>query len=463
MPSIVTSYGYVFTDVNTFHASFSEFLTSPRPNGDAVIENLEQAARYAKYQERDMGELDVAFMAKFAEVRSLLEGIRGFCEKDPLGKGDVGFNAAALQSLPWFNRLSVSDTVVEMIYATFFDQTGELKLENVQELLRLGGNISTTELAVLVKIFDGMDLYTIVAIGENSWGAQGAFQLLTGSFAEQFETALNGYIQHGGDSEELMNLMMQVQLLSYFGNTRDIVPGSIGSGICFYSDEDDVYRRRISITVDGVTHQGSRLYDILVGTRAMDDLNRAQTRAGLETLEAGRPTVSNAATRIVAELLLEAMLLKIPPFVATIAGGAVGHRIDVIAHEKELTAAQAQALFEGYIWGVYNLGGGIMWMQTPEGLQFLGENLYTPNAIINNTLLANIDGMSHEAAVNLFIVDAQETHRYMSPNEANYRNFVDRLNNIIREQFPEWGRSSWEGLSVPQLQQVIEVWEVNNR
>ena len=419
--------------LSTFYSTYSEYLDGSPPCSSEILDELEPAATLAKYQKEDMEAHDEAMYPAFHELRSLFEGIRGFLNSDLARVGPNGPNmtVASIERMVWFNQLSASENMRDILYNQIFrNPDGSLNEGAVIAALNNGGaGLPDAMLDALVMVFSDMPYAQIVNIAEStSLGAQIALQQIGERLSTMFTENAIAYLWGENIDVDLESLLRRAQLFTVMGSIPDLDlrPGSID----------------LSNFVDGVEANG----DIIPGIRFNGEIFYMSTLNGFlnnhyflaevvlsENININTSQLGEGDGEIINQIMefllskgLEKALRKNPIVDGAWSVVELINGINQIIQNAGGSIAETLDPNAAILLLMQHLRGGAAWVQTPPdgNMNVIGVNTSTPEAMINIAMLECM-GYSEEDIWMFAFTGLGQVRTYTNPQDGGFHhNYV---------------------------------------
>jgi hypothetical protein len=307
------------------------------------------------------------------------------------------YQTGSIFSFGWFGFLGLSDDAADYIYQSFRMANGEWNYQAVQRLLGRGESILPHEYDALKRLFADptLDYEDILRMCESNTisypGSTVVIRRLGEDFSRDATALAESLSQKGGwgnltekEKCELSDSLKLAQLLVFLGHVDFIDPAVFDlSNATQLADPDGIVYEGFSSQEGGVIVYQGEAYQISDADQFLLALPSIRSRD--EATSAFNVAVPTSAQETALDIL-SGGLGKVTGLEDTISLIKLGHDIydvynDSVAYTEDVNNAYAEYAFRTYATTTEQLGGGVGYVQTPDGYRPIGFNLATPDVV----------------------------------------------------------------------------------
>ena len=452
---LINEYGLLDGEISDFMRNHSEALSigrlsTPRITNASIdiAEDLTSARKQTDEQREAMGYFDHSFGPSLDDVERMLNGISALSQQNLLGTNSVTFVPGSFRGSPLYEQISVNQSMRDNMTKRYFDAEGNLDHFRVGFTLFEGHDhgLSDLEVQVLLQTFNNSNnslndilesygmAYLIRFASQSASSPQSngitvspdedfrrfvdsvlraggmmngtppftsnnaaLQQLANASFANFFNEYMGLRNQGGGIPDaaqsNLSDMLSQAQLLAFLNSVGLNAPsfafdisnlgGADGGHLLFYGNE---FHASGINSFTGNGYAGEVLARLL--------------REGQSTASGSSGIWATLGTLGSIGLTVAGYIKGLGP-IGKILGGAssaasVSSKINSLLSDNNvnLTQEERSLLNQLIALSVFELGGGVATMQTPNGYVILGDTFARPGAAINVAGLYHVHGIT---------------------------------------------------------------------
>jgi len=461
---VVNEYYNLSEDISHFVKTLRElptmFFSSEALNTPGhIADDLSQTRNPTEDQRFAMGNLDYNFQDSLADVMRMLSGIQQVSQQNLLGNNSIIFRPGSFRSGPFYQQIGISQNMKDNMAKRYFDANGNLDHFRVGFTIFTGHEhgLSDLELQVLLQTFNNQpdsvdailksyEMAYFIAIASRDHALLNGFGL-TASINDDFKSFLieastsggfvrtlysdtdnkvlhqlanaftnslmseaerilmNAGMQTTDERDNLMVLLQNAQFATFLSEIG-LSASASDFDLSNFGGQNGGH-----ITFKGQNFQASGVYSLLGHRYGSEGIlaNIANLQAELDEM---RNNLNNSTNLQNALSLLASMgitasgyiphvgsFISIPissnKYINTIINMLSSGGVDLTPQEREILERMLAL-------GVFDVGGGIASIQTPNGYRVVGTTLTRPDAVINLAGIYHTFGISPEAALVIF-------------------------------------------------------------